>query len=181
MRRTAPLALLALLLAGCPGPTDWLDNGLMVRDGLELHQAALPVTVAVDMSVEDDTLVPEIIAWWNDQAGFEVFAGPVPVADILVTVGYVPGDYEDNVAGLAEVEFAADGSITSCLVTLSSDIAYHRPTLLKDGEHELGHCVGLEDDPGPPTTVDLRSIMSDPLDPLGRLTDNDRELLEEMR
>jgi len=43
--------------------------------------------------------------------------------------------------------------------------------------HELGHCLGLADDPGPPTTVDLRSVMASPLDPLGIVTDHDRALL----
>ena len=62
MRRTTTLALLALLLAGCPGPTDWLDNGLMVRDGLELHVEGFPVTVAVADENDPAAFAPILLA-----------------------------------------------------------------------------------------------------------------------
>ena len=45
----------------------------------------------------------------------------------------------------------------------------------------LGHCLGLDDDAGPPTTVDLRSVMGVPLDPLGRVTAQDNDLIQAMR
>jgi len=186
---TARFALYALCLAlcACPAPTDHLDNGLMVRDGLTLHAAGFPLAVAVDDTVEDDTLVPEVIAWWNDQAGFEVFYAseldpppPLRLPDIVVAIGYTGGDYEAPVIGVSAIDFDSEGTIVDCQVTLSYDLAYDRDTMVKGGEHELGHCVALEDDPGPPVTVDLRSIMSDPLDMWGRLTDHDRDLVVDM-
>ena len=182
------LWLLPLLLAtGCPDSPTWLDNGLMVRDGLELHVDFFPQTVTADDLEGDTELLPEAVTWWNDQLDFEAFEQVDHIADINVTIGYVPitdwnPEYPDQgEAGLAEVTYDSSGVINDCQVTLSSDVSYHRPTLLQVLKHELGHCLGLDDDPGPPTTVDLRSVMGVPLDPLGEVTDHDQELIEAMR
>jgi len=181
------LWLLVLALPGCPDGPTWLDNGLMVRGGLELHVDSFPRTITADDLEGDDTLLPEAVAWWNDQLDFEAFEQVDHVAAIDVTIGYVPvtdwdPEYPDQgEAGLADVTYDSSGVISHCLVTLSSDIAYHRPTLLKVLEHEMGHCLGLADDPGPPTTVDLRSVMGLPIDPLGEVTAKDYDLIHAMR
>lgn len=70
-----------------------------------------------------------------------------------VEVGMVPGgDW-----GVAHIE--ADritGEIWSCDIVVSWDIAYDHDTVERVIVHELGHCRGLDDDPG------VESIMASP-------------------
>ena len=172
---SARLLAVALLLCACP-PT-YLDEGWHVTDdGVELRPGVLPATIDDDETVEDETLIPEAALWWADQLGATVFLMASP-GDITVSVGLVPATTDGEPLGVAVAEYDEDGTVLGCEITLSSDIAYDRPTLLQVARHELGHCLGLADDPGPPATVDLRSVMASPLDPLGTLTDHDRALL----
>lgn len=172
------LLALSLLLLGSDCEEDRLDDldeGRMVRDGVELRRCAYPVTVAADATLEDLSVLLEAAAAWDAWAGFDTFEvveGFAP--DVTVAVGFA-GDGDEG--DLTTVGFAEHGCITDVEVVLSSDIAYDRAVLLKTLEHSLGHSLGLENDPGPPECVDLRSIMSSPLDPLGVLTEHDRELL----
>ncbi len=172
------LLALSLLLCACQ-PT-YLDEGWHVADdGTELRPGQLPATV--DATDDCDDVVAEAVGWWAEQgaAAFMLCDGD---CDVTVALGYVPASTDDldtggEPMGLAAIDYAEDGTVLSCDVTLSADIAYHRDTLLQVARHEIGHCLGLADDPGPPATVDLRSVMSSPLDPLGTLTAHDRALL----
>jgi len=172
-----------------------VDEGFHVADdGVELRPMLQPVSVAADDTVEDETLLPEAVAWCNEQASQDgVLRVPIVVAEpgetprVMISIGYVPApdwgeSFEDFVvggesepAGIAYLDYDLEtGEILGAEVVLSSDIAYDRPTLLKVLEHETLHAVwGLDDDPGIDVTVELRSIMSSPLDPLGRLTQHD--------
>lgn len=174
-----PGRLLALLLLLCACDPTYLDEDWIVaEDGTELHPGAMPVTV----SAEDDCadVAGDAIAWWGGELGVDAFVARDD-GYASVALGLVPdaGDINSDgePLGHASIEYSAWGSVLSCDVTLSSDIAYHGETLVQVARHELGHCLGLADDPGPPTTVDLRSVMASPLDPLGILTDHDRALL----
>jgi len=173
--RTAAI-ILAVALAGCA--PDWMDNGLLVRDGVELHSGTFPRYVTTDGTMSD-ALAEEAAEWWNDQVGLPLMEyTPLGASDVVVGVGYIPNP---DALGRADIDYARDGAILGCVITIASDYAYDRATALQALRHELGHCpLGLDDDPGPPVTVDLRSIMSSPLDSLGEVTDHDREIIEEM-
>ena len=171
------LLALAVLLAACD-PT-YLDEGWHVTsDGTELHPGAMPATVSGD----EDTagLVIDACAWWADQLGADALVPSEP-GYVTVAIGLVPStgdpDADGEPMGHATIGYSAWGSVLTCDVTISSDIAYDHDTALQVLRHEIGHCLGLADDPGPPTTVDLRSVMASPLDPLGVVTDHDRALL----
>lgn len=167
-----------------------VDEGFHVaEDGVELHPGMLPAAIAADTTVMDVTLLPEVLERWNvwlsrDGVARTVFVvaeeGEEPRA--VVGVGYVPASGSDltgegDPAGIAALDYAEDGEVLYGEITLSSDYAYDRPTMVQALSHEIGHLVALADDPGPPTTVDLRSVMSSPLDPLGELTRHDFDLL----
>jgi predicted Zn-dependent protease len=159
-----------------------LDNGRMLRTGVELRQCEPLAGISGDTRV-----LPDAVDQWNtwaDMDGVERTWFAIANGAISVEEGYVPvsewnPEYPDQgEAGIAAIEYAEEsGCITDCRITLSSDIADHRPTLLQVLRHEMGHCLGLDDDPGIDITVDLRSVMGRPIDPLGVLTPGDFELL----
>jgi len=150
------------------------DNGLMNRDGVELHVCSYPITIDADVTLEDRSVLTDAVVVWNDWTDFDVFVFGSDDPDAMVSVGFA--GYEDEL-DLTTVDFDRTGCILECSIILSADIAYDRSTLRQALLHSMGHCLGLDDDPGPPETVDLRSVMSKPLDPLGVLTDHDLELL----
>lgn len=169
----------------CQVETEVEDNDFHITDGgLQLRPGALPFAVMVDETVEDETLLPEAVEWWNDAVGTEVLVIDDVAPQIVVSTGYVPTPDSDltgdgDPIGIAYIDYAEDGTVLNGEVVLSSDVAYHRPTMLKALEHEFGHLpMALSDDPGIDVTVDLKSIMGSPLDPLGELTDHDLKLIE---
>lgn len=188
------VAVLAVVLSSgsdCDPPTVE-DNGFHTPadTGVALHPGDLPLFVAPDETIDDATLVPEAIGWWNSELSSDnvarlafLEAGGIDAPQVVVAYGYVPAPDSDlsgegDPVGIAYLDYAEDGSVLSAEIVLSSDYSYHRPTMLKALEHELGHTLGLADDPGVDITVDLMSIMSSPLDPLGELTEHDFDLLE---
>lgn len=181
--RIALFTAVALFALGadCPGPAD-LDEGWLVGNGLELHPGVLPATVSADTDAMP--FAEAAVAWWEEQLDCAVFELDLEGnGDVFITTGLVPASTEDidsggEPLGLAELDFAEDGAILGGTITISSDITYDEDTATQVARHELGHCLGLADDPGPPTTVDLMSVMASPLDPLGELTDGDAQRLE---
>jgi hypothetical protein len=175
--------VLLLVFAACE-PT-YLDEGFMVADeGFELRPGALPRFVSAN-TPEALPATIHAIAWWNTALGCEALLfDENGNGDITVDVGLVPLDGGDMLQdgepiGIALVRYDAEGIILGATVTISADIAYDEETVELVAAHEAGHAAfGLSDDPGPPETVDLRSIMASPLDPLGELTAHDRALLE---
>ena len=161
------IILTILALVACD-PT-YLDEGLMVRDGLVLHVDG-PVGISGDYS-------EEVSQWWNDQCGVTLFYSPTPTPDATIEFGYV-SDLDDlGNLGNADVEYSRyDGLITSCQITISSDIAYNEETSFEVAKHEAGHCLGLDDDPN---SLDLNSIMSSPLLYRGEATSHDCDLVIE--
>lgn len=182
---TAAVAFFALG-SDCP-PQRVIDEGFHVApDGTVLHPGALPFWVEGDETVPSG-VVEDAALWWNAALGCDalIAAEAGEPAQVTVGVGMVPASTLDidsggEPLGLAVLDYAEDGAILSCAVTISSDIAYDEATVAQVARHEIGcHCAGaLADDPGPPETVDLRSICSSPLDPLGTLTAADRARLE---
>jgi hypothetical protein len=168
------------------------DNGFHVADdGVTLHPGMLPAAVGVDDTVDDPTLLPEALAWCNarlsqDAVLREATLGETP--RVIVSIGFVPAPdwgetFEDMLngssdpVGITYLDYAEDGEVLGAEIVLSSDVAYDRDTLVKVLEHEIFHFLALSDDPGIDITVELRSIMSSPLDPLGDLTEHDYVLL----
>lgn len=167
-------------LASCGDPT-WLDNGLMVRDGVELHQEQFPIYVYPDGEFDHPSLVNDVIDEFNDIVGETIFVVGDSSSEIVVYQGLVPSDYEESTYDLTMLDYDLDtGNITQCEIILSSDFAYDYDTMHQTLLHSLGHSLGLDDDPGPPETIDLRSVMSKPLDPLGRFTEHDLDIIHAM-
>jgi hypothetical protein len=183
------MVVLSLFLCSCSCPpgsvvqVGVVDEGFMVEGTKNLRPGALPFSITTDWTVHDSSLLSDIVERWQGWLGTE--QGVVvadDMAQVVLSIGYVPTASEDEtILGISRVRFAEDGTILGGEIVLSSDYDYStgRETLVQAGCHEVGHAVfALADDPGPPTTVDLRSIMSDPLDPLGRLTAADLARLE---
>jgi hypothetical protein len=189
--------LTSLSFAGSDGCVEVgvVDEGFHVADdGVELYPCKLPAALLADETVDDAAALPEALdRWhgWTSQDGIDrvavVEAEATETPRVLVSFGYVPapdwgetfisGDVDDPV-GIAYVDYAEDGEILGAEIVISSDVAYDHETVVDVLSHEIGHAVfGLADDPGPPTTVELRSILSSPLDPLGELTRHDFELI----
>lgn len=202
MRKT--LVVLSLLLCSCQCPSGEPiiqvgvpDEGFQIADeGMLLKIGPLPFAVTPDWSVQDVALVPDIVNRWR---GWLTDAGLNPglevayddIAQVTVSVGYVPNSGCDvawpgercrpTTLATSHIRYDQDGTILGGDIVLSSDYDYStgRDLLVVAGCHEIGHVVyALADDPGPPRTVDLRSIMADPYDPLGRPTAADLARIE---
>jgi hypothetical protein len=178
------LFIISMVMCSCDnvGPVEQ-DLGFKIEDGVETVPLYAPYAVQADPSIPDAVYVDDAVLWWNSQLpdGHIAFTLGGPLPDIIVYESYVPCDdplEDDCPAGLAIVTFSrSDGAILACEIIISSDITYDSEWTEKVLQHELGECLGLTDDCGPPTCVDLRSIMSSPLDPLGELTAADLERL----
>lgn len=105
-----------------------------------------PLWLMTPAGVEGDApRLQDAVAFWPC---LHQGAGP-----IHVEVGYLP----DPMMGYSSVLWDRDtGEIVSCDVIVSVDIAYHHDTVEAVLIHELGHCLGLADDPG------HESIMASP-------------------
>lgn len=167
-----------------------LDNGLDTHNGYETEPYVLPWSVVVDSEVLDPDFgfdrsqITEAVNWWNDNIDRDgtdrtwFTEEPVTGQDgvLHVTVGFTGGTEEEPVGGLLEAAYS-EGFILYGTIIVSSDLSYDEDTVLAILKHEMGHAMGLADDPGPPETVDLNSIMGSPLVLDGELTDHDFELL----
>lgn len=197
MKNFGIIGLLSMLLVGCDDvQVGVVDEGFMIVDDglggeLELHPGELPHVVTWNPEIEDETVVPEAVARVNGWLGVEAFTlggEGMPPATVVCDAGFVPGgaegywsSYYGNGAESLEwmrVYYDEEGTIYEAYVLLNIDFAYDHDTSVMAICHALLHVLGLADDPGPPTTVDLRSAMSDPLDPLGVLTAADLERLQ---
>jgi len=179
MLRLLALAVAALLTA-CSG---FEDNGLIKDDARPM---VMPWRVTVDESI-DLAQAEEAIHFWESSgtvdglppSWFQLWheeQAPGDPGSVYLEIGYVSDhdpsdDYEPG--GRAILEWTAVDEIRSCHIIISSDIAYHEATVQTNLRHELGHCLGLADDP---SSLDLDSIMSSPR-PGSMLTEHDRVLL----
>ena len=159
------------------------DAGRLVVDGYEVEPAVLPVVLVGDGVVGDDEL-EAAAQWWEARACwglFEVEPDRWLFEDFALTeprrrpVGYavvmeteLPATHGDAL-GLTSL-LIRYGQIDAADVLCSPDATGElRARVIR---HELGHLLGLADDP---PSVDLDSVMSDR--PGGRLTPGDRALI----
>ena len=183
-----------IFMIGCD--SSYLDEGLLETDeGVPLCPLVLPQAVVCHSScdeAEGDWLQGSINRW-NEWLGVEVFRlvtentyeemeAEYRYGTVFVSVESIAGeDWEwdgsqDDANGTAHLAWDEDGSILTTMVIIDYEIAYHLPTVEVTADHELGHSLGFADDPGPPATVDLNSIMGSPTPLTGSLTDHDRNL-----
>ena len=163
------LVIVSLLLLG--SSCEPVDNGRWITpSGEEAYPVALPWAIENSSDI-DEELYLEAIDWWNDQAGFDVYVDYSP-GDIVVESGYAGSE---EVYGLFNGATIASGAIVNGTITISSDILYHEETTFYSLVHEMGHPLGLDDDP---RSLDLNSIMSSPLLVGGELTDHDQAIVE---
>jgi len=191
--RWSLLALVAtfVLLTGSDGCIEVgvVDNGFMMTDeGVVLSPGLLPMTVGIDSTIEDPSAVRESIDLWNRKLETEVFVEVEDVADVLISENYIAAvmntedsiynisSYNDSPLDLTETEHAPDGMVISCNVIINVDYAYDREYSRLGSSHGFGHCLAFADDPGINETVELRSIMANPIDPLGDVTIHDQQL-----
>lgn len=199
---TLRASITAILLSSISTTTacdpSYLDNGRLTRDGFELRPAVLPWLVVAEDSFEHATVVDDAIEWWNGQGVGVLFEGGIDDAEfdalalapigsrygvILASVESIPGGGvewldvdEENPNGDALVLDNGEGAIVACDVRVDFEIAYHEPTERVTLIHELGHCLGLADDP---ESIDLDSCMSSPTYDGCGLTPGDLALLRE--
>lgn len=181
------VALLFVLMgADCESQRlEGLDEGFHVTEtGLELQPGALPFAVAW----ADDAgprVLEESALWWDEQLSSEVFFYDGNAPQVTAEFGYVPAppddawtgdfDLEGFPLGIAYLDFDEFGAVTFCEIVVSSDIEYDGPTVAAVMRHEIGHCLGLADDPA---SVDLNSVMASPVRPAGELTPWDADRLQ---
>lgn len=155
---------------------DGLDAGRMVlSDGTEMSPSTLPWRVVADDSI-DRAMVVEAVAWWGEESGMHVFvmddsAQPWDFGVIEVSSGY---STTEDLLGVFNDVTDDDGLIQSGNIIISSDILYDDDYTFHVILHEMGHALGLADDPH---SIDLDSIMSSPVIVGSSLTSHDRALL----
>lgn len=177
------LLILAILLVGCDDEIE--ENGLIGNYYINW----VPQYVDDHSSFDDFSILTEAVDWWNAQADrdgtdrtwFEI--SDIDDPDITAYQGETPVIDMDDwglpifASGVARIQNASDGLITHCEVVIADAYAYHRPTMVGATKHELGHCIGLDDDPA---SLDLNSIMSRVLIESGELTYHDFQLIVDM-
>lgn len=142
-----------------------IDLGLRERGIHRLRWEDFPVPVECVPNEDLDTSVCErVLAWWNVSLGTKVFTRASSSAPVSLSVGFVPcrdwGEAgHECPSGMATVN-SRQGRIYGCDAVISSDVTYHAPSVEAIAAHELGHCLGLEDDG---FSVMSRSVMRDPV------------------
>lgn len=164
------ILITALLLIACE-----TDNGLIHRDGINLWSSP-PIGVLVESSI-DQGIVRESIDWWNERPSEDVFHETTQFPGASIGIGHVPDQTDLEELGIAYLylDEEIEGLISFCEIIISENIKGNRETLLRVVEHELGHCLGLDNDP-----YSISSIMSSPIVPNGEVTPGDLALIEDM-
>jgi len=160
---------------------------LELDEGLFAQPEYLPWAV-----VAEPELVVEAgnaVDWWNAEMSRDGvirvvhhFEGETEYPEathgvVNVFYGYLPSDdLETDTGGLFEYALR-DGQLLYGTVTVSSDLGYHDQTISAIIRHELGHALGLADDPA---SIDLNSVMSYELAEHGELTEQDFDLVAEI-
>jgi len=159
------------------------------RDGktVTLHQSP-SVRLVIDNDV-DTKIAQEAIEWWTKRTTYNISWGredqdvwdhigtdyPLLGGNFFVTVEAVPES--EKCGGITDLRYNLDtGLIYTGTIKINHAYAYDKQTYLKAMIHEIGHVLGLEDDPLP--GIDLNSIMRVTLNPTGVLTEEDRTALE---
>jgi hypothetical protein len=168
------------------------ENVAMVRPGLNGKMVKLrPISTLRHYTIVTDSVDPtvleEAVSWWN---GLELSHGFTTSYDAQLlrtlevsTTKAKKGFFLMHVAsdqhrrgGCAEVEYdKLTGEIWTGEAVLNHDHVYDRATYVAAAEHEMGHFLGLDDDPMP--GIDLNSIMRSKLLVTGTLSKRDREYL----
>lgn len=154
------------------------DAGML--DGI-CGPIVLPMEVLVEPTSEADEAVDEAVALWNDASILDLFVVGDPSrydgcawmedgcpGTIIVWSG---ATVDPDALGEATL-YDHDGEVVRCEVTLTS----LWPAEAHIVAHELGHCLGLDDDP---ESLDLGSIMSDPQHDGDRPTAHDVDIVLE--
>jgi hypothetical protein len=174
MKRFVLIAALLCLASDCEDARlRALDNGRMtLDDGTPMGPYIVPWYLTVEDSI-DDQMVIDAMAWWNEQVGFVVYEmDEWSFSEVTVSSGYT-GD--EDADGVFRDLTHDDGMIDRGDIIVSSDILYDDDYAQAVLRHEMGHALGLADDPH---SVDLNSVMSSPVIIGAELTVSDREILE---
>lgn len=168
------------------------ENTALVRSGLNGKMVKLrPISTLRHYTIVTDSVEPSIleeaVTWWN---GLELSHGfdtsydanllrTLEVSDTRSKKGlflmHVASDQHRR-GGCADVEYdRLTGEIWSGEAVLNHDHVYDRATYVAAAKHEMGHFLGLDDDPMP--GIDLNSIMRSKLLVTGTLSKRDREYL----
>ena len=162
------MALVAVCFAGCASggvKIGSMDNERMTFNSegageVLLYPESLPWSVRVSDEMVDRGmagLAYYTAKWWNEQASrdgvtrtwFEMYGSSAPFLDVTVRKS----------SQYAYISCAIDGDrIVAAEVVISDDINEF-DALIAASLHEFGHALGLDDDYGPPVSVDLNSVM----------------------
>lgn len=170
---------------------DSLDNGFMINNGNCVNALSLPISVFPSYGTAYRWVAAAVL-WWNTELDHEFFVIEDNQSTALIySDHYIEGFtasnqwfdldelYSDLTYGRASLGLDENGGIVTQYIELNYILAHNDRAMIQSLKHELGHLLGLQDDPGPPVTVDLNSIMADSLIWNGELTRNDRNLIIE--
>ena len=137
-----------------------------------------PIVLPVEIvnAGTSDFAIDDAIEEWNSRSPIRLFVrveAPSGAFGWATVTEGVPTVRGREVGGLAAISWA-HGEILTCEITISSALAYDPYWHVALIEHELGHCLGLEDDP---PSIDLGSIMSDPFNWGSSPTESDISLV----
>jgi hypothetical protein len=178
-----------------------LDNGPTIGiNGIALEPLFLPVKVIYEQTPVINQLVSDAETFWNNSVSRDGVKRTVVEVVSIDTVYYddcivliqtglnddvVPDQekYGIHVPEKTELSYTRYGLIRNAIITLDLvQITKLNLSIKRLGEtvvrHGLGHFLGLDDDSGPPTTVDLKSVMANPVDILGELTSKDFDYIK---
>lgn len=189
---TCMIGLIGLSCSADQRRIDKMDNGAAISVyGDMLEPLLLPYFYVTDGTTAIDDGMNRGAAFWNESVSSTQNERTVAVPSygtdgptdgyIFVRAGYV-GHFSPDLEFLETARLVYDerGRIETAFVTISPTVL-HNPILTRAVcVHAIGHALGLADDPGPPESVDLQSIMASPVDVLGRVTDKDRQRVIEV-